>query len=225
MHSTKYQKRRLGPSLSKAIIFDFDGTLVDSEITIYQCFQSITNYLAPERVDYAKNILIGPPLRDTASEILGPNHQIQLDEFVKLFIEMHDEHAIKNTQPYSKVNETLKKLSTKGLSMAVATNKRYTPTIKLINHFNWQDYFTYIECSDSQNQKRNKDEMIQDIINQDYSFKKAFFIGDTVNDGLSANLNQLPFIKACFGYGQNQDWSKVKTYREIHQFSEILNLI
>ena len=206
--------------MSKAIIFDFDGTLVNSEITIYQCFQSITNYLAPERVDYAKNILIGPPLRDTASEILGPNHQGQLDEFVKLFIEMHDEYAIKNTQPYSDVIETLRKLSLKGISMAVATNKRYAPTIKLINHFGWQEYFTSIECSDSQNHIRNKDEMIQEILKNN-NFNKAFFVGDTVNDGLSANLNQLPFILARYGYGRDQDWSNVTIKKKISAFSEL----
>ena len=211
-------------SLSKAIIFDFDGTLVDSKITIYECFQSITTYLAPERVDYAKNILIGPPLRDTASEILGPHHQGQLDEFIKQFIEMHDDHAIKNTQPYTGVIETLKKLRSKGISMAVATNKRYAPTVKLINHFNWQQYFTAIECSDSQSQIRNKDEMIQEILKKN-NFNKAFFIGDTVNDGLSANLNQLPFILAQYGYGQDQDWSKVNIKEEIQNFSEILQLI
>jgi phosphoglycolate phosphatase len=61
--------------LSKAIIFDFDGTLVDSEKAIYECFKSITKRIAPERERYAKNILIGPPLRDTASEILGPENQ------------------------------------------------------------------------------------------------------------------------------------------------------
>ena len=210
--------------MNKAIIFDFDGTLVDSEITIYQCFQSITNYLAPERIDYAKNILIGPPLRDTASEILGPNHQGQLDEFVKLFIEMHDEHAIKNTQPYPDTIKTLNKLSSKGILMAVATNKRYAPTIKLINHFNWQDYFTSIECSDSQRQIRNKDEMIQEILKNN-NFNKAFFVGDTVNDGLSANLNQLPFILARYGYGQDQDWSRVNVKKGIQKFSEILQLI
>ena len=213
----------MGPSLSKAIIFDFDGTLVNSEIAIYQCFQSITNYLAPERVDYAKNILIGPPLRDTASEILGPNHQVQLDEFVKLFIEMHDEHAIKNTQPYSDVTKTLKKLSLKGIPMAVATNKRYAPTIKLINHFGWQEYFSSVECSDSQNQIRNKDEMIQEILKKT-NFNKAFFVGDTVNDGLYANLNQLPFILARYGYGRDQDWSKVSVTQGIKKFSEILKL-
>jgi phosphoglycolate phosphatase len=211
-------------SLNKAIIFDFDGTLVDSEITIYQCFQGITKHLAPERIDYAKNILIGPPLLETASEILGPNQQAKLDEFVKLFIEMHDEHAIENTQPYPGVIETLKKLSLKGILMAVATNKRYEPTIKLINHFDWQKYFTSIECSDSQNQIKNKDEMIQEILKNN-NFNKAFFIGDTVNDGLSANLNQLPFILAQYGYGQDQDWSKVNIKKEIQNFSEILQLI
>ena len=75
--------------------------------------------------------------------------------------------------------------------------------------------FHLIECCDSQSQKKNKDEMIQDIINRNLSFKDSFFIGDTVNDGLSANLNQVPFIKACYGYGRNQDWSKVNVSKEI----------
>ena len=211
--------------MTKAFIFDFDGTLVDSEQAIYQCFQSITKKLAPNRVEYAKNILIGPPLRDTASEILGHEHQASLDEFVQLFITMHDEQVIEHTQPYPDVIQVLKQLHTQNIPMAVATNKRLAPTQKLIDHFGWNDYFQSVECSDSQSKIRNKDAMIQDIINQNKSFHGSYFVGDTVNDGLSANLNQLPFIKACYGYGRDQDWSKVTSYQEIHQFSEILKLI
>ena len=209
----------------KAFIFDFDGTLVNSEQAIYQCFQSITKKLAPNRVEYAKNILIGPPLRDTASEILGHEYQDSLDEFVELFITMHDEQVIQHTQPYPDVIQVLKQLHTQSIPMAVATNKRLAPTQKLIDHFDWNDYFQSVECSDSQSQIRNKDAMIQDIINQNKSFQGSYFIGDTVNDGLSANLNQLPFIKACYGYGLDQDWSKVTSYQEIYQFTEILKLI
>jgi phosphoglycolate phosphatase len=215
----------VGFCLTKAIIFDFDGTLVDSEQAIYQCFQSITQQLAPNRLEYAKNILIGPPLRDTATKILGPEHQDSLDEFVQLFIEMHDEQVIQHTQPYPDVIQVLKQLHTQNVPMAVATNKRLAPTQKLMDHFGWSDYFQFIECSDTQSEMRNKDAMIQDIINQNTSFQGGYFIGDTVNDGLSANLNQLPFIKACYGYGRDQNWSKVTTYQEIHQFSEILKLI
>ena len=110
--------------MSKAIIFDFDGTLVDSEKAIYECFQSITKRIAPERERYAKNILIGPPLRDTASEILGPEHQDSLDKFVQSFITMHDEQVIRHTHPYPDVIQVLKKLHNKNIPMAVATNKR-----------------------------------------------------------------------------------------------------
>ena len=103
----------MGKSLSKAFIFDFDGTLVDSEQAIYQCFQSITKQLAPERLEYAKNLLIGPPLRDTASEILGPENQDLLDEFVQSFITMHDEQVVQHTHPYPDVIQVLKKLHSK----------------------------------------------------------------------------------------------------------------
>ena len=212
-------------SLSKAIIFDFDGTLVDSEQAIYECFQSITKHIAPERENYAKNILIGPPLRDTASEILGPKNQKLLDKFVKSFIAMHDEQVIRHTQPYPDAIQVLEKLYANNIPMAVATNKRLAPTQKLIDHFGWNEYFSSIECCDSKLEMRNKDTMIQDIINQNKSFQGGYFIGDTVNDGLSANLNQLPFIKACYGYGRDQDWSKVITYQEINQFIEVLELI
>ena len=137
---------------------------------------------------------------------------------------MHDEHAIMNTRPYPDVIETIEKLNSKKVFMAIATNKRHVPTIKLINHYNWQDYFITIECSDDRSFIRNKDEMIQDILDKDKNFYKAFFIGDTVNDGLSANLSKLKFIKADYGYGKDQDWSKVNVDLEIKRLSEILQL-
>ena len=208
--------------MTQAFIFDFDGTLVDSEQAIYQCFQSITKQLAPNRLEYAKNVLIGPPLRDTASEILGPEHQDSLDEFVQLFIKIHDEQVIEHTQPYPDVIQVLKQLHKQNIPMALATNKRLAPTQKLMDHFGWNDYFSFIECSDSQSVMRNKDTMIKDILNQNSLFYGSYFIGDTVNDGLSANTNKLKFIKANYGYGKNQDWSNIKILKAINNISEII---
>jgi len=138
---------------------------------------------------------------------------------------MHDEQVILHTQPYPDVIQVLKKLHTQNIPMAVATNKRLVPTQKLMDHFGWNDYFSFIECSDSQSETRNKDAMIRDIVNHNESFRTSYFIGDTLNDGLSANQNKLKFIKACYGYGRNQDWTKVTVYKEINQFIEILKLI
>ena len=211
--------------MTEAIIFDFDGTLVDSEKAIYRCFLSVTKKIALDRINYAKRILIGPPLRDTASSILGPNHQDQLDEFVEQFIQMHDNHAIFHTNPYFGVNKLLQKLALMNVPMAIATNKREVPTIKLIEHFSWEKYFHFIECHDNYAHTRTKAKMIKDIINSNNIFKNCYFVGDTVNDGLSANINKLSFIRANYGYGQNQDWSKVIINNSVESAEELESII
>lgn len=210
--------------MSKAFIFDLDGTLVDSEKAIYRCFQEVIEKLAPERLPYAKNILIGPPLRDTASEILGHKNQGKLEEFIKLFIQLHDDQVLFHSQPYSRVTETLNKLHKQNIPMSIATNKRQNPTLKLIKHFGWNNYFKKIECSDSNNYNRNKNQMIRDILKSNPEFCSSFFVGDTVNDGLSANQNQLSFIKVNFGYGNNQNWSSINIEYKINNLEELLKI-
>jgi phosphoglycolate phosphatase len=211
--------------LTQALIFDFDGTLVDSQKAIYQCFQYITKQLAPERIEYAKKIIIGPPLRDTAYEILGPEHQNSLNEFVQSFIKMHDEQIIENTHPYPGVTKVLNELRNKKIPMAIATNKRKVPTKKLISHFNWDDYFLFIECSDSEKKSRNKIEMISKIINENNVFQRSFFIGDTVSDGECSNSLNLRFIQALYGYGKNQNWSNIDIFSRINKISDIIKYI
>ena len=55
--------------MSQSWIFDFDGTLVDSAPSIKCCYEKITLSLAPERINHAKKILIGPTLEATVNEI------------------------------------------------------------------------------------------------------------------------------------------------------------
>lgn len=215
----------MGLSMSKALIFDFDGTLIDSQKNIYECFQNTTNLLAPNRLDYSKNILIGPPLRETAIKILGKNNEDKVDQFVKLFIKMHDEDILLKTKPYPNVFEILTKLSNRNIAMAIATNKRKIPTIKLIKHFGWEHFFEVVECHDSSSELRSKEKIVRNIIQNNNKFKNCYFVGDTLNDGFSANINELKFVKACYGYGKNQDWSKIIITKSIYSFSELEKII
>ena len=210
--------------MSKAWIFDFDGTLVNSEAAIAQCFESITKKLAPHRLGAAKQVLIGPPLRQTVAEILGePEHPL-IDEFVSAFIEMHDDDVLNHITPYPSAHETLTHLYNQGQKMAIATNKRLAPTIKILKHLHWEQFFTSVECSDSEAVMRDKQQMIKAIVQKDYDFKGAYFVGDTVGDGLSANISHTPFIKASYGYGQAQDWSGVTVFQTINSLDELVKL-
>ena len=203
-------------------IFDFDGTLVHSEAAITQCFQRITQKLAPHRLDVAKNVLIGPPLRQTLAEILGdPEHSL-INEFVSNFIRMHDDDVLNHTTAYPSAHETLASLHQRGDKIAIATNKRLAPTIKILQHFNWDKFFIFVECSDSEVIMRDKHQMIKTIVEKDNDFKGAYFVGDTVGDGLSANSSNLPFIKANYGYGRTEDWGIIKIFKSIDALPELL---
>ena len=205
-------------------IFDFDGTLVHSEAAITQCFQRITQKLAPHRLGVAKNVLIGPPLRQTVAEILGDPEHLLIDEFVSAFIEMHDDDVLNHTTPYPSAHETLTHLYNQGQKMAIATNKRLAPTIKILRHLHWEQFFTSVECSDSEAVIRDKHQMIRAIQEKNSIFKDAYFVGDTVGDGLSANNSDMSFIKASYGYGQAQDWSGVTVLQSISSVDELLQL-
>ena len=108
--------------------------------------------------------------------------------------------------------------------MAIATNKRLAPTVKILQHFSWEQFFTSVECSDSEAVMRDKQLMIEDIIQKDNDFKGGYFVGDTVGDGLSANNSHMPFIKASYGYGQAQDWSGITVLETINSLDELLKL-
>jgi len=209
--------------MQKAFIFDFDATLVDSKDVIYKCFEKITMIIAPERVGEIKKIIIGPPLEETAKEILGSEYLDKVNTFTKMFIQLHDQNVTNFSKPFPKVIETLKKLHSSNIPMAIATNKREIPTYELINHYGWFDFFRFIECSNSNNNKRNKTEMISEIIKKNALFANASLVGDTKGDGLSAQKNNIPFIYAAYGYGKETKWDKIEMYKSINKFDEILN--
>jgi phosphoglycolate phosphatase len=208
--------------MSKCWIFDFDGTLVDSEKHVRETFIKITKEIAPERINFAEKVLIGPPLEETAKEILGNLQNKYLKIFTENFIKIHDDEILKNTIPYAYSKQVLEELFKIGDKIAIATNKRKKPTNKIINHFGWNEFFLNIECSDSETKPRNKSEMIEDLFTKDIDFKKAFFVGDTLGDASAAASKNLRFIKANYGYGRNQDWRLFKIHKEIKKIEDLI---
>ena len=186
--------------MPKSYIFDLDGTLIDSEKLIRRTFIQITKKLAPNRIQIANKIIIGPPLRETISNILGNSKKELLEKFQKDFMRKHDGNLLTQCESFPNSTKILNELFISGNHLALATNKRKIPTLKLINHYGWGRFFKQIECSDSESKFRSKSQLLQEIIKKNGEFKSAFFIGDTTNDGNAAKVNNLEFIETqCSG--------------------------
>ena len=208
--------------MGKLWIFDFDGTLVDSEVAIKHCYLKVTEKLLPERINFVKNILIGPTLEETTRTILTNKNLYLKNQFMKEFQSQYDSEMVLETPIYSNVSEVLENLKSYGDSLSVLTNKRSIPTHKLINHYKWNDLFDWVACMDEYPDLKNKSELLkkQDVLKKNYS--KILLVGDTVNDGITAEKNKIDFIKVNYGYGKEQDWQNIKIFKLIDNFYDLL---
>ena len=210
---------------TKNWIFDFDGTLIDSAPSIKICFEKVTNDIAPHRIQYAKNLQIGPTLTDAAITILGEEFLHKTEEFISQFKYEYDQILLVQTKAYDGVNEMLKELKSRGNKIAIATNKRKEPTLKIIEHLNWNGYFNWVACLDPKNKIiKNKSELVRSMLTNEIDFHGSYFVGDTLNDAICAKDNRLKFIKASYGYSEKNGWDDMDIYQEISEPRSILEI-
>lgn len=122
--------------MKKLIIFDLDGTLLD---TIADLGTACNHAL--ESMGYHRHPLAAYPymvgngvrkLMERAQPDAGPQ---EIDELLMLFRNYYDEHCTDFTKPYEGIPQLLEQLTEKGISIAVATNKYESAARRIIGHF------------------------------------------------------------------------------------------
>jgi phosphoglycolate phosphatase len=215
------------PIVSKAKnwIFDFDGTLIDSAPSVKLCYEKVTKNIAPQRINILKKLQVGPTLAETAKEILGQEFLHKHEDFISQFKYEYDQILLSQTNSYKGVNELLNELKSRGNKIAIATNKRKEPTLKIIKHLNWGNYFSWIACVNPESKiLKNKSELVRSILTNEIDFQKSFFVGDTLNDALCAKENNLKFIKASYGYSEIKGWENFDIYQDVSNPINILEI-
>ena len=194
------------PSLSKidSIIFDLDGTIIDSQQSI---IDSLKWSLKKAGIDPAVNLtrdLIGPPLVDTLIKISRKSDMRLLGELVDGFKARYDSLGYKGGKPFLGMETAIRQLHHIGYKLYVATNKRLVPTQKIMTHFSLGEYFESVYSIDLRMNSpfKNKSQMIESLIadhNMDPS--RTIYVGDRIEDHQAACANNIGCFLVGWGYG------------------------
>lgn len=185
------------------ILFDLDGTLIDSAPAILASFRSAFSEtgVAPARaIDQS---VIGPPLIETLQLLSGSQDPALINQLADAFKNSYDTTGYRATAAYDGVGDLLAELGAAGLSLSIATNKRIHPTRLILEHLGWQKHFKHVYALDLFTPRLpDKAAMIARLMaDQAIASERAIYIGDRSEDGESADANGLPFIAVTWGYG------------------------
>jgi phosphoglycolate phosphatase len=165
------------------IIFDLDGTLVDSKRDIAGAQLWVLHQLGIDSYKLEDIYpLIGKPLAETFGKLLPSSLHDRIPEAADLYRTYYPPRALDTTTLFPQVRETLEALRKKGIGLATATTKLTPGTRRVLTHFGIDGFFDQIQGSD--NIPFKPDPFIINKILEEQSWKRTqtLMVGDTDND-------------------------------------------
>ena len=217
--------RSISDSRMYALIFDFDGTLIDSSSGILSCYnRTLARHGIKPSVALDRS-LIGPPLAATLAYITGLSAAEDLQAMIDTFKAEYDSGGYLATEAYPGVAETLQQLAAAGLKLFLATNKRIAPTRKIIAHFGWEKHFTAVYALDAiVPAAANKAALVGEIVRREaIDVRHAAVVGDSPEDAHAAREHGLPFFAALWGYGGLAQAAPDPSWRRLDHIAGLLD--
>lgn len=186
-----------------AILFDLDGTLIDSARSILAALRGAFETVGATPALALTPAIIGPPLRHTLRNLAGRDDPALLDALAAAFREVYDETGYRQTEVYAGVPQMLSRLHSEGISLHIVTNKRIAPTQRILTHLGWTEWFTGIYALDALTPPApHKPSLVATVLERERLVRETtWMVGDSGEDRRSAEGNALRFWAASWGYG------------------------
>jgi len=188
---------------TSAVIFDLDGTLVDSLAGIESSARSAIARTLPEELMPDLRALIGPPIAEMFAKAWPSHEPERLGRLIEEFRAHYLAVGCLLSTPFPGVPETLARLHSTGLRLFVLTNKPAASAGKILEHLGLSAWFASSLSPDSITPPfGSKSEGARLLMKRfDLAPEKTTLVGDGVDDASSAASCGFRFIAAAYGYG------------------------
>lgn len=187
----------------KLIIFDMDGTLVDSSLTIANAINYVRKNLDLEPMEQREILKAvndhthNPAKTFYHAQTFNADHE-------RLFSQYYTNNHEKELVLYNGIKEMLEKLKDKGYALAVATNAYRNSTVQSLAHLEITGYFDAIACYDDVQRGKPYPDMLYKILDSlKYSNKRALFIGDSSRDEAAAKNANIDYLMVAWGFTEH----------------------
>jgi phosphoglycolate phosphatase len=217
----------MAPSRIETVIFDLDGTLVDSMPGIEYAAENAWAAVWPGPACPSLRPLIGPPIREMFRRALPDAEAAILDALELAFRASYDTDGWRKTAVYPGVIETLARLTEWGVRCFGVTNKPSLPTQRILDHCGLRCYFGVFLSPDARVPRfASKAEAVAALL-AEYALdrERTVLMGDTADDARAAAACGLRFVAFAGGYGAAGQAPELEADWPCADFTDLLAIV
>ncbi len=210
----------------KVVVFDWDGTLVDSESHIVACISYAAEQLGLPSLSYdAKKNIIGLGMREALHSLypeLDESGIVKMREYYSSHFFAHSTTAL---DLFPGVCDTLETLKVRGIKLAVATGKSRNGLSKALVSSGLGGFFDIERCADETLSKPNPLMLreISDFYQRDAS--EMLMVGDTTYDMEMAARFGMPSVGVSYGVHEVADLIAHAPVKVIDALPDLLAMV
>ncbi|MEA2073865.1 MAG: phosphoglycolate phosphatase [Campylobacterota bacterium] len=215
------------------IIFDLDGTLIDSGADLALALNAMLREL--KRQEFSEDEIhtwVGNGAQTLVKRALSGGILIDeniddslFKEALEIFLDSYKNNVCVKTTLYPHVRETLVSLHKNGYTMAIVTNKPFEFVAPILSTLKLDKYFSLILGGDSLKEKKPSALPLLHVCEKlNVSIEKGLMVGDSKNDILAAKAANMDSIGVTYGYNYGESIDLYKPNAIIDEFSKITEL-
>jgi phosphoglycolate phosphatase len=188
------------------IVFDLDGTLVDTAPDLVDTLNVVFGHegLPPVPFATARNLIGGGARRMIERGLAAEGRSCspsEIDRLFRHFIEYYTAHIADRSRPFPALEAALDNLAADGARFAVCTNKLEQLSVKLLEALGLAPRFQAICGQDTFGMQKPKPEFLRQTIRRaGGSPRSAVMVGDSGADIELARAAGVPIVAVDFGY-------------------------
>jgi phosphoglycolate phosphatase len=203
----------------KLVIFDWDGTLLDSIGLITNCIKKV-----------AKELKVPIPSNENVRNFIGYNvdtHLLELFPTIdkEMAVECYRRHYNGKERLVPGAVKTLKLLKQQGAILAIATNNNHLCLNKSLQYHRLSQLFSVVRTTDDGYIKPQAEMALTIIKELNMQSQYALMVGDSVNDMLLARNAGIAAIAVTYGLNSKKDLLNYSPIAYINKLEQLLKFI
>jgi len=167
----------------KLVIFDWDGTLMDSAAKIINCMQIAAKHCGmPIPTADEVGHIIGISLKPAIKQLFAIQDERLAERIMLAYKDAFVSHDATPSPLFDGVENMLAALSSAGVVLAVATGKARRGLVRAWQQTGTEGYFSASRCADDAESKPSPDMLLQLLDELKIGAKDALMVGDTTYD-------------------------------------------